>query len=100
MSRVIGSQSNVSGLSFLAYPNRHWLNPMASGTPQNLTGEFSDNQWTRRDGGYIDLNARIWFFTDYYSLSPGMISQTPGKGAKYDIGFVASDNNTLTRDSN
>jgi hypothetical protein len=100
MSRVIGSQSNVSGLSFLTYPNRHWLNPMASGTPQNLTGEFADNQWTRRDGGYIDLNTRIWFFTDYYSLSPGMISQTPGKGAKYGIAFVDSENNPLTGDNN
>ena len=100
MSRVIGFQSNVSGLSFLAYPNRHWLNPMASGTPQNLTGAFSDNQWTRRDGGYIDLNTRIWFFTDYYSLSPGMISQTPGKGAKYGIAFVDSENNPLTGDNN
>jgi hypothetical protein len=99
MSRVIGFQSNVSGLSFLAYPNRHWLNPMAAATPQNLTGEFADNQWTRRDGGYIDLNTRIWFFTDYYSLSPGMISQTPGKGAKYGIAFVDSENNPLSGDN-
>ena len=100
MSRVIAFQPEVSGLSYVVYPNRHWLNPIASGTPSNLTGAFSDAAWTRRDGGYTDLNARIWFFTDYYSLSPGMISQTPGKGAKYGIGFVDSDNNPLTGDSN
>src|SRR6185436_2012456 len=28
-------------------------------------------------------DTRIWFFTDYYSISPGMISQTPGNGARY-----------------
>ena len=26
--------------------------------------------WTRTAGGYLDLDARIWFFTDYYSLEP------------------------------
>jgi hypothetical protein len=100
MSRVVGFQSDVSGRSFIAYPNRHWLNPMADGTPQNPTGSFSDQQWTRKDGGYIDLNARIWFFTDYYSMSPGMLSQIPGKGAKYGVAFVDSQNNPLTGDNN
>ncbi len=37
---------------------------------------------------YLALDARIWMFTDYYSLSPGMVSQTPGKGAKYMIAFT------------
>ncbi len=100
MSRVISSQSNVSGRSFLVYPDRHWLNPIADGTPMNITGSFRDTNWTRRDGGYIDLNARIWFFTDYYSISPGMISQTPGKGARYAIAFVDSEENPLTGDNN
>lgn len=100
MSRVIGFQDNVNGLSFVMYPNRHWVSPMASGTPSNPTGAFADQQWTRRDGGYIDLNSRIWFFTDYYSMSPGMISQIPGKGAKYGVAFVDSDNNSLTGDNN
>lgn len=88
MSRVIGIESNVSGRSFLIYPDRHWLNPMADSTPTNITGGFADTSWTRRDGGWTDLNARIWFFTDYYSVSPGMISQIPGKGARYMITFT------------
>lgn len=100
MSRTIGPLTDVSGLSYMVYPGKHWLNPLASGTPENLTGEFSDAAWTRRQGDYTDLNARIWFFTDYYSLSPGMISQTPGKGAKYGIAFVDSNNNPLTGDNN
>jgi hypothetical protein len=54
----------------------------------------------RKNGDYTDLNNRVWFFTDYYSISPGMISQIPGKGAKYGIAFVDSDNNPLTGDNN
>jgi hypothetical protein len=100
MSRTIGPLSNVSGLSYVVYPGKHWVNPMAVATPDNITGAFADSAWTRREGNYTDLNARIWFFTDYYSLSPGMISQTPGKGAKYGVGFVDSDNNPLTGDNN
>jgi hypothetical protein len=100
MSRVIGAQSEVSGLSYVVYPGKHWLNPFASGTPDNLLGTFANFAQLRRDGAYTDLNARFWFFTDYYSISPGMISQTAGKGAKYGIAFVDSDNNPLTGDNN
>ena len=41
-------------------------------------------------GGFLALDRRIWMFTDYYSVSPGMISQMPGKGAKYVIAFTDS----------
>jgi hypothetical protein len=100
MSRVIAFEPQVSGLSYVVYPNRHWLNPIASGTPANITGAFANTGWLRREGDYTDLNARIWFFTDYYSISPGMISQTPGKGARYAIAFVDSDNHPLVGDNN
>jgi hypothetical protein len=39
-------------------------------------------------------------FTDYYSISPGMMSQTPGKGAKYMIGFIDSEGVPLSGGSN
>jgi hypothetical protein len=41
-------------------------------------------------GGFLALDARINFFTNYYSISPGMLSYTPGKGANY-IGFTDGD---------
>jgi hypothetical protein len=41
---------------------------------------------TRITEAYLSQAAR--FNTDYYSMSPGMISQIPGKGAKYGIAFV------------
>jgi hypothetical protein len=94
-SRVIGFEQTVSGRSFLQYPDRHWLNPIADGTPANPGGPF-DLNWHRKDGNYLDLNTRIWFFTDYYSISPGMISQTPGRGAKYVIAFTDSTNTPLS----
>ena len=95
MSRVIGFEQMVSGRSFLVYPDRHWLNPVADGTPSNPGGPL-DLSWNRKAEGYLDLDTRIWFFTDYYSISPGMISQIPGKGAKYMVGFVDSEGAPLT----
>jgi hypothetical protein len=99
MSRVIGFQDTVSGRSFHVYPDRHWLNPIADGTPANPAGPL-DLGWNRTAGGYLDLDTRIWFFTDYYSISPGMISQTAGKGAKYMIGFADSKGDYLSGSSN
>jgi hypothetical protein len=87
MSRVIGFEETIGGRSLRIYPDRRWINPMADATPENLAGPF-DLGWRRVAGGYLDLDARIWFFTNYYSVSPGMLSQTPGRGAKYMIAFV------------
>jgi len=89
MSRVIGFEGTVAGRSFRVYPDRRWLNPVADGTPDNPGGPF-DLAWRRKADGYTDLETRIWFFTDYYSISPGMLSQIPGKGAKYMIAFTDS----------
>ena len=86
MSRVIGFEEVVTGRSFRIYPNRRWVNPAADGTPANPGGSL-DLAWRNVAGGYLDLDTRIWFFTDYYSISPGMLSQTPGKGAKYMVGI-------------
>jgi hypothetical protein len=86
-SRVIGFEELVSGRNFRLYDDRHWVNPVPDGTPAEPSGAL-DMAWRRKDGGYLDLDTRIWFFTDYYSISPGMLSQTPGKGARYMVGFT------------
>jgi hypothetical protein len=95
MSRVIGFEELVSGRSFRLYPDRRWVNPIADGTSDNPGGPL-DLAWRRKDGGYLDLDTRIWFFTDYYSISPGMLSQTPGKGAKYLVAFTDSTGTPLS----
>jgi hypothetical protein len=98
-SRVIGFEDIVSGRNFRVYPDRYWLNPIADGTPSNPSGPF-DLSWKRTAGNYLDLDTRIWFFTDYYSISPGMSSQTPGKGAKYMIAFTDSAGTPLSGGTN
>ena len=95
MSRVIGFEETLGDRSLRIYPDRRWVNPMADATPDNLSGVF-DFGWTRKQGGYLDLDASIWFFTNYYSVSPGMLSQTPGVGAKYMIGFTDSKGAALS----
>ena len=98
-SRVIGFEGKVSGKSYRMYSDRRWLNPFADGTPANPTGTLN-LAWENVAGGYLDLDARIWMFTDYYSLSPGMVSKIPGKGAMYVIGFTDSDGTPLVGASN
>jgi len=94
-SRVIGFEEAIGGRSYRVYPDRRWINPIADGTPSNPGGAL-DLAWNRTAGRYLDLDARIWFFTDYYSISPGMISQIPGKGAKYMIAFTDSAGTPLS----
>jgi hypothetical protein len=98
-SRVIGFEEAVGGRSYLVYPDRHWINPIADGTPSNPSGALN-LAWDRVSGNYLDLDARIWFFTNYYSISPGMISQIPGKGAKYMIAFTDNTNMPLSGEAN
>jgi hypothetical protein len=99
MSRVIGFEGAVGGRSYFVYPDRHWLNPFADGTPANPRGALN-LAWDRVAGNFLDLDARVGFFTNYYSISPGMISQTPGKGAKYMIAFTDSTNMPLSGEAN
>lgn len=79
MSRVIGFEEVVGGLSYVVYPDHHWINPTADGTPAKPSGVVNLT-WLNTAGSYLALDARINFFTNYYSISPGMLSYTPGKG--------------------
>ena len=98
-SRVIGREESAGGRSLRVYPDRRWLNPFADGTPSNPSGAL-DLAWTNVAGGYVDLDTRVWMFTDYYSISPGMVSQTPGMGAKYMIAFTDSTGAPLSGGAN
>lgn len=99
MSRVVGFEEVVGGLSYLIYPDRHWANPFADGTPAKPSGAVNLS-WLNTAGGYLALDARINFFTNYYAISPGMISYTPGKGANYMMGFTDSDGAPLSGGTN
>ncbi len=88
-SRVLGSESRLGDTDFRAYEDRQWLNPI-NNVSSRWPNSFVDLAFLSADGGHRDLDARAWFFTDYYSISPGMVSMTAGKGAYYMIAFTDS----------
>jgi len=97
MSRVIGLSNGVGDTSYLVWPDRQWVNPVNNaafpGPEKPLGLDFRD-----LDAGFTATEPRIWFFTDYYSISPGMVSQVAGKGAAYQIAFNDADGNPLLGD--
>ena len=95
MSRVIGFYDELNGGTIRVYPDRRWTNPMDNMTPQG-PDNVMDFSWKNVAGDFISLDARIWFFTNYYSLSPGMVSKIPGKGAMYMIAFVDGEGDPLS----
>ena len=95
MSRVIGFQDSLNGGTIRVYPDRRWTNPMDNMTPRNPRNTINLS-WENLAGNYLDLDSRIWFFTNYYSISPGMVSKIPGKGAMYMIGFTDSKGTPLS----
>jgi hypothetical protein len=52
----------------------------------------------RKAAGFYEIESRVWMFTDYYSISPEMASQIPGKGAAYEIAFNDVDGKPLSGD--
>jgi hypothetical protein len=56
------------------YPDRQWLNVFA--------GENTEFQ---ASGTFSNLEQRVAFFTSAYSVSPGMVVNMVGRGAKYPV---------------
>ena len=99
-SGIVAFDEVVSGRSFRMYPDRRWVNPMADATAEKPSGKL-DLSWRRVDrGGALDVDCRPWFFSNYYSISPGMLSQIPGKGAFYVIAFTDGDGVPLAGGTN
>jgi hypothetical protein len=94
-SRVIGFEEVLNGVSLRIYTDRRWLNPMDNATPPNPNTALN-LAFMNTAGSFLALDARIWFFTDYYSISPGMMSKIPGKGAAYMIAFTDSEGSPLS----
>jgi hypothetical protein len=99
MSRVIGFEDTSNGGSLRVYPDRQWVNPIDNITPKDASNT-RDLTFLNLAGNYRDLDPRIWFFTNYYSISPGMVSKIPGKGAAYMIGFTDSAGKPLSGGAN
>jgi hypothetical protein len=97
MSRVIGRMSEIGGRDLRVWKDRKWLNP-ANNVSQPGPDKTLDLAWRNTKAGFIEIEPRVWMFTDYYSISPGMVSLTPGKGAFYAIAFDDSAGKPLSGD--
>ena len=98
MSRVIGLSEEVNGQSLRIWPDRRWTNP-ANNAAEPGPDKTIDLTWRNKAGGFVDIERRVWMFTDYYSISPGMVSLTPGKGAFYAIAFNDAAGKPLAGDA-
>ncbi|BCH30392.1 hypothetical protein MesoLjLc_23220 [Mesorhizobium sp. L-8-10] len=98
MSRVIGISEDVEGRSLLVWPDRRWTNPINTAAEPGPEKSI-DFHWVDREHGFTDVERRVWMFTDYYSISPGMVSLTPGRGAFYSIAFNDAAGEPLSGDS-
>jgi hypothetical protein len=80
------------------YEDRQWTNPLLGN--YSKAGPELNLDWLWRTGSFRDLNARVNFFTNYYSMSPVMARRTPGPGAAYLIGFRDSSGTLLAGNKN
>lgn len=94
MSRAVGFLPGLGGANFRVWKERQWVNPINNmstpGAEKSLDLDFRDMV-----GGYYAFEPRFWFFTNYYSISPGMVSQIPGRGAAYAITFNDTEGKPL-----
>lgn len=98
MSRVIGRMPVVNGRDYRVWKDRQWLNPVNNATEPGPE-KTMDLSFRNKAAGFTEIEPRVWFSTDYYSISPGMVSQIAGRGAAYEIAFNDVDGNPLSGDS-
>jgi hypothetical protein len=66
MSRVLGTRSEINGVNYKVYPDRQWINPMASGNPFDMA-------WHRAGGKGEKLVGHCsgpWLFRHHPALQP------------------------------
>jgi hypothetical protein len=97
MSRAIGFAPAAGGRDYHVWKDRQWLNPV-NNTTEPGPDKTMDLAFRNKAAGFTEVEPRAWFSTDYYSISPGMVSQTPGRGAAYQIAFNDADGAPLDGD--
>jgi hypothetical protein len=100
MSRVLGFEDEVGGVSYRLYKDRQWVNPFAAGKGTDPKNYPFDVCWASNQGGRTGIDQRANFFTNYYSLTPGMAYPSPGMGAFYPIAHKDKGGEYLTGDHN
>jgi hypothetical protein len=97
-SRVIGRMSEIGGRDLRVWKDRQWVNPI-NNVSEPGPDKTIDLSWRNKKAGFTEIGPRVWMFTDYYSISPGMVSQTPGQGAAYEIAFNDANGKPLSGDA-
>jgi len=100
ISRVLGLADEVGGVSYRLYPDRQWVNPFAAGKGTDPKNYPFDVRWASNQDGRTGIDQRANFFTNYYSLTPGMVYTSPGTGAFYPVVNTDRDGDYLTGDQN
>jgi hypothetical protein len=85
MSKVLAFDVILAKSAARIYPDRQWTTPILGAYAKG--GPDVDLEFLWRSGTFRDLDSRVNYFTNYYSISPGMLSKVPEKGAGYLIGF-------------
>jgi hypothetical protein len=78
MSKVAAFNDILNKPGARIYQDRQWVTPILGGYAQS--GPELSLEFLWRDGSFRDLDSRIAYFTNYYAISPGMISKVPDKG--------------------
>ena len=100
ISRVLGFEDELGGVTYRLYKDRQWVNPFAAGRGTDPKNYPYDVKWAFIDGGRTAIDPRTNFFTNYYSLTPGMAYPSPGAGAFYPVVHKDKDGEYLTGDHN
>lgn len=70
MSRVIGTMLEINGRDYRVWKDRQWINPI-NNISEPGPEKTLDLSFRNKKAGFTEFMPRIWFFTDYYSISPG-----------------------------
>ena len=84
MSKAMVSHGIEAAPGGLLWEDRQWVNAFIGGDPFFM------------GDSYLNLDNRIVYFTDAYSLSPAMAMNFVGKGAKYPVALRDADGDLLS----
>jgi hypothetical protein len=76
------------------------VNPFAAGKGTDPRNYPFDVRWASNQDGRTGIDQRANFFTNYYSLTPGMAYPSPGTGAFYPVVNTDRDGEYLTGGQN
>jgi hypothetical protein len=97
-ARVLANEAVLNGTSTRVYPDRKWTNPFASRSKANQL--VLNTAFLNASGHFLDVDARAGYYSMGWGISPGMLTESPGKGAFYGAAGVDNQGEALSGDTN